>query len=153
MFKKARSLANSFDNFMKRKGSRDDFGLSAHLRDASHLNTGMQKNDNHSPDNSRQSPISGTSPEMGRRKSLRISPEQTLIKNGSKSSMMDMLVQSQCISTIGQLSFSIVLSSLYNCALVESLAAFSKSVTHQKRLPRRPTGAQSQPIVRGDRRY
>lgn len=90
MFKKARSLANSFDNFMKRKGSRDDFGL-GHLRDASHL-TGMQKNDSQSPDNSRQSPVLGTSPEMGRRRSLRVSPEQIVVKNGSKSSMMDMLV-------------------------------------------------------------
>ncbi|XP_014478304.1 PREDICTED: TBC1 domain family member 4 isoform X1 [Dinoponera quadriceps] len=87
MFKKARSLANSFDNFMKRKGSRDDFSLGAHLRDASHL--GMQKNDNHSPDNSRQSPVLGASPEIGRRKSLRISPEQMVVKNGSKNSMMD----------------------------------------------------------------
>lgn len=137
---------------MKRKGSRDDLGLGAHLRDASHL-IGMQKNDSQSPDNSRQSPVLGTSPEMGRRRSLRISPEQILMKNGSKNSMMDMLVQFQYISSFKKLFFDTVSSFLYNYVFVEFLIAFSKSATRQKRLPRKLTGIRFQLIVHGGKQY
>lgn len=77
---------------MKRKGSRDDFGLPPQLKDSNHLNMGMQKHDNQSPDNSRQSSIIATSLDS-RPRSLRVSPEQQIVvNNGSKSSMMDMLV-------------------------------------------------------------
>lgn len=93
IFMKAkRSLTNSFDNLMKRKGSRDDFGLSPQLRDSNHLNAGIQKTDNQSPDNSRQSSVMDISPESSRPRSLRVSPEQQIANNGPKSSMMDMLV-------------------------------------------------------------
>jgi len=92
--KAKRSLTNSFDNLMKRKGSRDDFGLGPQLRDSNNINTGIQKNGNQSPDNSRQSSILDISPESSRPRSLRVSPEQQIvINNGSKSSMMDMFVQ------------------------------------------------------------
>lgn len=94
IFKKAkRSLTNSFDNLMKRKGSRDDLGIGSHLRDMSHLNTVIHKSGSQSPDNSRQSSIIDTSPDSSRPKSLRVSPEQQLTVNtGPKSSMMDMYV-------------------------------------------------------------
>lgn len=83
---------------MKRKGSRDDFGLGPQLRDTNHLNTGVQKNGSQSPDNSRQSSILDIS-ESSRPRSLRVSPEQQIVvNNGLKSSMMDMLVQFYCIS-------------------------------------------------------
>lgn len=83
---------------MKRKGSRDDFGLGPQLRDSNHLNAGIQKNGSQSPDNSRQSSLLDISPESSRPRSLRVSPEQQIvINNGPKSSMMDMLVQFQCI--------------------------------------------------------
>lgn len=93
IFMKAkRSLTNSFDNLMKRKGSRDDLGLSAHLKDTSHLNTVIQKSGSQSPDNSRQSSIVDISPDS-RPRSLRVSPEQQLTVNtGPKSSMMDMYI-------------------------------------------------------------
>lgn len=78
---------------MKRKGSRDDFGLGPHLRDTNHLNTGIQKNGSQSPDISRQPSILDISPESSRPRSLRVSPEQQIVvNNGQKSSMMDMLV-------------------------------------------------------------
>jgi len=102
IFMKAkRSLTNSFDNLMKRKGSRDDFGLGPQLRDTNHLNIGsIQKNGSQSPDNSRQPSILDISPESSRPRSLRVSPEQQIVvNNGPKSSMMDMLVQSYCISS------------------------------------------------------
>jgi len=101
IFMKAkRSLTNSFDNLMKRKGSRDDFGLGPQLRDMNHLSTGIQKYGSQSPDNSRQSSILDISPESSRPRSLRVSPEQQIVNNGPKSSMMDMLVQFYYISKI-----------------------------------------------------
>lgn len=92
--KAKRSLTNSFDNLMKRKGSRDDFGLGPQLRDTNHLNAGIQwKNGSQSPDNSRQSSVLDISPDSSRPRSLRVSPEQQIVvNNGPKSSMMDMLV-------------------------------------------------------------
>ncbi|XP_029168192.1 TBC1 domain family member 1 isoform X2 [Nylanderia fulva] len=95
IFMKAkRSLTNSFDNLMKRKGSRDDFGLGPQLRDSNHLNTRMQKNDSQSPDSSRQPSILDISPESSRPRSLRVSPEQQIvINNGPKSSMMDIFLK------------------------------------------------------------
>lgn len=84
--KAKRSLTNSFDHLMKRKGSKDDFSLGSQnqLNKASLL----------------QSPVGGvlpvadTSPESNRPRSLRVSPEQQQI-NASvvaspKSPMMDM---------------------------------------------------------------
>ncbi|XP_016911320.1 TBC1 domain family member 1 isoform X2 [Apis cerana] len=95
IFKKAkRSLTNSFDNLMKRKGSRDDLGIGSHLRDMSHLNTVIHKSGSQSPDNSRQSSIIDTSPDSSRPRSLRVSPEQQLTVNtGPKSSMMDIFLK------------------------------------------------------------
>ncbi|XP_071628429.1 TBC1 domain family member 1 isoform X1 [Temnothorax longispinosus] len=95
IFMKAkRSLTNSFDNLMKRKGSRDDFGLGPQLRDTNHLNTGIQKNGSQSPDNSRQSSILDISPDSSRPRSLRVSPEQQIVvNNGPKSSMMDIFLK------------------------------------------------------------
>ncbi|OAD60133.1 TBC1 domain family member 1 [Eufriesea mexicana] len=94
IFMKAkRSLTNSFDNLMKRKGSRDDLGLGSHLKDTSHLNTVIQKSGSQSPDNSRQSSIVDISPDS-RPRSLRVSPEQQLTVNtGPKSSMMDIFLK------------------------------------------------------------
>lgn len=94
IFMKAkRSLTNSFDNLMQRKGSRDDFGLGPQLRDSNHLSTGIQKNGSQSPENSRQSSIMDTSPDSSRPRSLRVSPEQQIVVNNvPKSPMMDMLV-------------------------------------------------------------
>ncbi|XP_070160738.1 TBC1 domain family member 1 isoform X1 [Polyergus mexicanus] len=93
IFMKAkRSLTNSFDNLMKRKGSRDDFSLGP--RDSYHLNAGIQKNGSQSPDNSRQSSLLDISPESSRPRSLRVSPEQQIvINNGPKSSMMDIFLK------------------------------------------------------------
>lgn len=92
IFMKAkRSLTNSFDNLMKRKGSRDDLGLGSHLKDPSHLNTVIQKSGSQSPEISRQSSIVDISPDASRPRSLRVSPEQQLTVNtGPKSSMLDM---------------------------------------------------------------
>lgn len=90
--KAKRSLTNSFDNLMKRKGSRDDFSFGPQLKDSNHLNMTIQKNGSQSPENSRQSSILDTSPESSRPRSLRVSPEQAIVNSGSKSSMMDMLV-------------------------------------------------------------
>lgn len=93
IFMKAkRSLTNSFDNLMKRKGSREDFGLVSHAKDSNHLNTALQKSGSQSPDNSRQSSIGESSTETsGRPRSLRVSPEQQLsVNTGPRSSMMDM---------------------------------------------------------------
>ncbi|GAB1868963.1 TBC1 domain family member 1 [Camponotus japonicus] len=95
IFMKAkRSLTNSFDNLMKRKGSRDDFGFGPQLRDSNHLNATVQKNGSQSPDNSRQSSVLDISPESSRPRSLRVSPEQQIvINNGPKSSMMDIFLK------------------------------------------------------------
>ncbi|XP_033323299.1 PTB_TBC1D1_like and TBC domain-containing protein plx isoform X1 [Megalopta genalis] len=94
IFKKAkRSLTNSFDNLMKRKGSRDDLGLGPHLKDSSHLNT-VIKSGSQSPDISRQPSIVDISPDSSRPRSLRVSPEQQLTVNtGPKSSMMDIFLK------------------------------------------------------------
>ncbi|XP_017880644.1 TBC1 domain family member 1 isoform X2 [Ceratina calcarata] len=94
IFMKAkRSLTNSFDNLMKRKGSRDDLGL-AHLKDANHLNAVIQKSGSQSPENSRQSSIVDISPDASRPRSLRVSPEQQLtVSTGPKSSMMDIFLK------------------------------------------------------------
>ncbi|XP_076387308.1 PTB_TBC1D1_like and TBC domain-containing protein plx isoform X3 [Megachile rotundata] len=95
IFMKAkRSLTNSFDNLMKRKGSRDDLGLGSHLRDTSHLNAVIQKSGSQSPENSRHPSIVDISPEASRPRSLRVSPEQQLTVNtGPKSSMMDIFLK------------------------------------------------------------
>lgn len=83
---------------MKRKGSRDDFGLPSQLKDSNHLNTGMQKHDNQSSDSLGLSAMLDTSPDSSRPRSLRISHEQPIVaNNGAKTSMMDMLVLFQCI--------------------------------------------------------
>ncbi|XP_043254018.1 TBC1 domain family member 1 isoform X1 [Colletes gigas] len=94
IFMKAkRSLTNSFDNLMKRKGSRDDLGLVSHLRDSSHLNT-VIKSASQSPDISRQPSMADISSESSRPRSLRVSPEQQLTVNtGPKSSMMDIFLK------------------------------------------------------------
>ncbi|XP_076473410.1 PTB_TBC1D1_like and TBC domain-containing protein plx isoform X1 [Bombus vancouverensis nearcticus] len=94
IFMKAkRSLTNSFDNLIKRKGSRDDLGL-GHLKDMSHLNTVIQKSGSQSPDMSRQPSMADISPDSSRPKSLRVSPEQQLTVNtGPKSSMMDIFLK------------------------------------------------------------
>nr|XP_050860467.1 TBC1 domain family member 1 isoform X1 [Vespula vulgaris] len=96
IFMKAkRSLTNSFDNLMKRKGSREDFGLVSHAKDSNHLNTALQKSGSQSPDNSRQSSIGESSTETsGRPRSLRVSPEQQLsVNTGPRSSMMDIFLK------------------------------------------------------------
>ncbi|XP_017788167.1 PREDICTED: TBC1 domain family member 1 [Habropoda laboriosa] len=96
IFMKAkRSLTNSFDTLMKRKGSRDDLGLGSHLRDPSHLNTVIQKSGSQSPENSRHASIVDISPDSSSRpRSLRVSPEQQLTVNtGPKSSMMDIFLK------------------------------------------------------------
>ncbi|KAG7209512.1 hypothetical protein KM043_015597 [Ampulex compressa] len=95
IFMKAkRSLTNSFDNLMKRKGSRDDLGLGSHLKDASHLNAVIQKNGSQSPDTSRQPSVAAdVSPESNRPRSLRVSPDQLSVNIGSKSSMMDIFLK------------------------------------------------------------
>ena len=91
--KAKRSLTNSFDNLMKRKGSRDDLGLGSHLKDASHLNT-VIKSGSQSPDISRQPSIVDISSDASRPRSLRVSPEQQLTVNtGPKSSMMDIFLK------------------------------------------------------------
>ncbi|KZC11928.1 PREDICTED: TBC1 domain family member 1 [Dufourea novaeangliae] len=94
IFMKAkRSLTNSFDNLMKRKGSRDDLGLGSHLSHTSHLNT-VIKSGSQSPDISRQPSIADISPDSSRPRSLRVSPEQQLTVNtGPKSSMMDIFLK------------------------------------------------------------
>ncbi|XP_046829684.1 TBC1 domain family member 1 isoform X1 [Vespa crabro] len=96
IFMKAkRSLTNSFDNLMKRKGSREDFGLVSHVKDSNHLNTALQKSGSQSPDNSRQSSIGESSTEtFNRPRSLRVSPEQQLsVNTGPRSSMMDIFLK------------------------------------------------------------
>ncbi|XP_012270654.1 TBC1 domain family member 4 isoform X2 [Orussus abietinus] len=92
IFMKAkRSLTNSFDNLMKRKGSRDDFGLGPQLRDSNSMN---QRNGSQSPVSSGPSSIVDGPSEAGRPKSLRVSPEQQLTVNtGPKSPMMDIFLK------------------------------------------------------------
>ncbi|CAL7947292.1 unnamed protein product [Xylocopa violacea] len=93
IFMKAkRSLTNSFDNLMKRKGSRDDLGLGSHH--SSHLNTVIQKSGSQSPDISRQPSMADISSDSGRPRSVRVSPEQQLTVNtGPKSPMMDIFLK------------------------------------------------------------
>ncbi|XP_066597753.1 TBC1 domain family member 4 isoform X2 [Prorops nasuta] len=95
IFMKAkRSLTNSFDNLMKRKGSRDDFGLGSHLREPNQFNSAIQKSGSQSPDGSRQPSIVDVSPDSSRPRSLRVSPEQQLTVNtGPKSPMMDIFLK------------------------------------------------------------
>ncbi|KAI4498369.1 hypothetical protein M0802_006548 [Mischocyttarus mexicanus] len=97
IFMKAkRSLTNSFDNLMKRKGSREDFGLSSQPKDHNHLNTVLQKSGSQSPDNSRQSSIGAdvSTENSGRPRSLRVSPEQQIsVNTGPRSSMMDIFLK------------------------------------------------------------
>ncbi|KAF7988366.1 hypothetical protein HCN44_000939 [Aphidius gifuensis] len=88
IFMKAkRSLTNSFDHLMKRKGSRDDFGIGTSVREAK---------------SERQSPVSSgpiittgdTTPDSNRPRSLRVSPEQQLtVTTGPKSPMMDIFLK------------------------------------------------------------
>lgn len=81
IFMKAkRSLTNSFDHLMKRKGSKDDFGYMGQ----NHFN----KNGLTSP----MSPTPNVEIESNRPRSLRVSPEQQLNYNSAspKSPMMDM---------------------------------------------------------------
>ncbi|KAK0181177.1 hypothetical protein PV327_003483 [Microctonus hyperodae] len=89
IFMKAkRSLTNSFDHLMKRKGSRDDFGIGWHsVRETN----SVSKSERQSPVGSGSSPITGDIPsESNRPRSLRVSPEQQLVVNtGLKSPMMD----------------------------------------------------------------
>ncbi|XP_015586548.1 TBC1 domain family member 4 isoform X2 [Cephus cinctus] len=89
IFMKAkRSLTNSFDHLMKRKGSRDDFGL------GSQLNSSIVKDGSQSPVGSGPSSIVDTTPESGRPRSLRVSPEQQLnVNTGPKSPMMDIFLK------------------------------------------------------------
>lgn len=92
IFMKAkRSLTNSFDNLMKRKGSRDDFSLPVQVRESNQLNSAMHKAGSQSPVNLGSQTISEVSTESERPRSLRVSPEQQLTVNtGPKSPMMDM---------------------------------------------------------------
>lgn len=90
--KAKRSLTNSFDNLMKRKGSREDFGLGSQTKDSNHLNAGLQKSASPSPDNSRQSSIVEALPEettATRPRSLRVSPEQQLTVNTGQKKFHD----------------------------------------------------------------
>lgn len=95
IFMKAkRSLTNSFDHLMKRKGSRDDFSLGSHgLRESTPQlsSPGAQKDDNQSPVSSMGSGLDSCH-DSSRPRSLRVSPEQQLSVNttGPKSPMMDM---------------------------------------------------------------
>lgn len=94
--KAKRSLTNSFDHLMKRKGSRDDFSLGLHSRDSTpqfNSPTSSQKDDNQSPVSSMASGLDSCQ-ESGRPRSLRVSPEQQLsVNTGPKSPMMDMWVK------------------------------------------------------------
>lgn len=85
--KAKRSLTNSFDHLMKRKGSKDDFGLGSQnqLNKAGMLSP-------MSPSGSGPLPIADVSPESNRPRSLRVSPEQQISLNTAspKSPMMDM---------------------------------------------------------------
>ena len=88
IFMKAkRSLTNSFDHLMKRKGSKDDFGLGPQ----NHLNT-AHKPGSQSPVGSGTLPMVDTTPESNRPRSLRVSPEQqiAIAATSPKSPMMDM---------------------------------------------------------------
>ncbi|XP_011499626.1 PREDICTED: TBC1 domain family member 1 [Ceratosolen solmsi marchali] len=91
IFMKAkRSLTNSFDHLMKRKGSKDDFGLgSQNQLNANYNKTGVQ-----SPVGSGMLPIADTSPDS-RPRSLRVSPEQQISINTTspKSPMMDIFLK------------------------------------------------------------
>ncbi|CAG5082111.1 Similar to TBC1D1: TBC1 domain family member 1 (Homo sapiens) [Cotesia congregata] len=92
IFMKAkRSLTNSFDHLMKRKGSRDDFNLAAHhIRET----TSMSRSDRQSPVGMSNSSIPDSISESSRPRSLRVSPEQQLVVNtGPKSPMMDIFLK------------------------------------------------------------
>lgn len=95
IFMKAkRSLTNSFDNLMKRKGSRDDFSLPVQVRESNQLNSAMHKAGSQSPVNLGSQTISEVPPESERPRSLRVSPEQQLTVNTSpKSPMMDIFLK------------------------------------------------------------
>ncbi|XP_058793503.1 TBC1 domain family member 1 isoform X2 [Phymastichus coffea] len=88
IFMKAkRSLTNSFDHLMKRKGSKDDFGLGSQ----NNLNkVGLQ-----SPVGSGPLPMVDTTPDSIRPRSLRVSPEQQMSINAAspKSPMMDIFLK------------------------------------------------------------
>ncbi|OXU18060.1 hypothetical protein TSAR_005564, partial [Trichomalopsis sarcophagae] len=92
IFMKAkRSLTNSFDHLMKRKGSKDDFGLGSQ----NHLNA-VQKPGLQSPlSGSGPLPIVDMTPESNRPRSLRVSPEQQIAVNvaSPKSPMMDIFLK------------------------------------------------------------
>ncbi|XP_063986457.1 TBC1 domain family member 1 isoform X1 [Diachasmimorpha longicaudata] len=89
IFMKAkRSLTNSFDHLMKRKGSRDDFGLNSHVRD------NASRSERGSPVGTMPGMMGEVTPESNRPRSLRVSPEQQLMVNtGPKSPMMDIFLK------------------------------------------------------------
>ncbi|XP_057334117.1 TBC1 domain family member 1 isoform X1 [Microplitis mediator] len=92
IFMKAkRSLTNSFDHLMKRKGSRDDFNLAGHhIRET----TPMSRSERQSPVGLSSNSIPDVSPDSSRPRSLRVSPEQQLVVNtGPKSPMMDIFLK------------------------------------------------------------
>ncbi|XP_033212651.1 TBC1 domain family member 1 isoform X2 [Belonocnema kinseyi] len=95
IFMKAkRSLTNSFDNLMKRKGSRDDFSLPSQIRESNQFSSAIQKAGSQSPVNLGSQTITEVSPESDRPRSLRVSPEQQLSVNTSpKSPMMDIFLK------------------------------------------------------------
>ncbi|XP_046476943.1 TBC1 domain family member 1 isoform X1 [Neodiprion pinetum] len=96
IFMKAkRSLTNSFDHLMKRKGSRDDFGFNPNMRDSM-----LQFNSPANQKEESQSPVSSVGsgldncPDSNRPRSLRVSPEQQLsVNTGPKSPMMDIFLK------------------------------------------------------------
>ena len=91
--KAKRSLTNSFDNLMKRKGSKDDFSLPNQIRESNQFNS-MHKAGSQSPVNLGSQTITEVSPESSRPRSLRVSPEQQLTVNTSpKSPMMDIFLK------------------------------------------------------------
>ncbi|XP_043286801.1 TBC1 domain family member 4 isoform X2 [Venturia canescens] len=87
IFMKAkRSLTNSFDHLMKRKGSRDDFGMGSNQYSG-------QKSERQSPVSSGPGSVDGNN-DSNRPRSLRVSPEQQLVVNtGPKSPMMDIFLK------------------------------------------------------------
>ena len=85
--KAKRSLTNSFDHLMKRKGSKDDFGLAPQNQMNAGYKAGAQ-----SPMGSAPLPFIDSTPESARPRSLRVSPEQQFPASltSPKSPMMDM---------------------------------------------------------------
>ncbi|KAJ8688445.1 hypothetical protein QAD02_024240 [Eretmocerus hayati] len=101
IFMKAkRSLTNSFDHLMKRKGSKDDFGLGSQGNLSGNQS---HKSGNQSPvGSSAPLPMVDTTPESNRPRSLRVSPEQqaslsaanaAAIAASPKSPMMDIFLK------------------------------------------------------------